>query len=152
MDGARGVVESLIEAANRHDLDGIVASFSDDVVSETPAHPARSFHGSGQIRANWSQILGAVKDFRAVIVSATTGPSRVVGGTEVWAELAFDGTKPDGTPLRLRGVTVNDVVAGRIASLRFYLEPVDSEGLSPDVAVRAALGVGRDARPAAVDR
>lgn len=140
MNDAVAVLERLIDAANRHDLDGIVSSFTTDVVSETPAHPARSFVGSAQVRRNWSQILGAVSDFRATIVAAAVSPSAIADATTVWAELAFDGTRPDGLPFRLRGVTINDVVAEEIASLRFYLEPVESGGLVPDLAVAAAVG------------
>ena len=140
MDGPTAVFQSLIEATNRHDLDGIVASFADDVVSETPAHPSRSFVGSDQIRRNWSQILSSVTDFHAAIRMLATGPSSREGATSVWAELAFDGTRPDGLPFQLRGVTVNDVVGDRIVGLRFYLEPVDAGGPTPLEAVRAAVG------------
>ena len=140
MNEPTAVFRTLIEATNRHDLDGIVACFADDVVSETPAHPARSFVGSDQIRRNWSQILGSIGDFHATIHTLETGPSGQVGATAVWAELAFDGTRPDGLPFQLRGVTVNEVLGGRIARLRFYLEPVEAGGLAPQEAVRAALG------------
>ena len=37
----------------------------------------------------------------------------------------------------MRGVTVNEVVDGRIAALRFYLEPVEEAGPDADGAVRA---------------
>lgn len=140
MNDAVAVLERLIDAANRHDLDGIVSSFADDVTSETPAHPSRSFVGSAQVRRNWSQILEAVPDFAATIVSAAVSSSRLAGATAVWAELAFEGTRPDGAPFRLRGVTINDVVGTRIAALRFYLEPVEHEGATPDLAVARALG------------
>jgi ketosteroid isomerase-like protein len=140
MSDPLAVLDKLIDATNRHDLDAIVATFAEDVVSETPAHPVRSFTGSDQIRRNWSQILGSVVDFHAAIVAAATSPSSRPGAASVWAELAFDGTRPDGVPFRLRGVTVNEVVGDRIASLRFYLEPVDAGGVTADEAVRAAVG------------
>src|SRR5437016_3845664 len=50
------VLADLIDAVNRHDLDALVRQFADDVRSETPAHPARSFIGNAQVRNNWSQI------------------------------------------------------------------------------------------------
>ena len=36
----------LLQATNDHDVDGIVACFTDDYVNVTPCHPARSFTGS----------------------------------------------------------------------------------------------------------
>jgi hypothetical protein len=45
----------------------------------------------------------------------------------------------------MRGVTVNEVVDGRIASLRFYLEPVDDAAVDADAAVLRAVAVPADA-------
>ena len=136
------VLDALIAATNRRDLDGIVAQFATDVRSDTPAHPARSFVGSDQVRRNWSQILGAIGDLEASIVHSATSAGTTPGGETVWAEIAFDGTRPDGAPWRMRGVTVNEVVDGRIASLRFYMEPVDDAMVGADDAVRRAIGGG----------
>jgi ketosteroid isomerase-like protein len=147
MNGRTGtdVLDALIEATNRRDLDGIVARFAPDVRSDTPAHPARSFVGSDQVRRNWSQILGAIGDLTATISSSATSAGSTPGSETVWAEIAFDGRRPDGAPWRMRGVTVNEVVDGRIASLRFYLEPVDDAAVGADDAVRRAVGDGAGA-------
>ena len=40
----------------------------------------------------------------------------------------------------MRGVTVNDVVDGRIAALRFYLEPVDDTAVDVEGAIRQTVG------------
>ena|SRR5258706_8782646 len=133
------VLEALIEATNRRDLDGIVEQFAEDVRSDTPAHPARSFVGREQVRRNWHQILGAIGDLNATIVASASGPGSSAGRETVWAEIAFDGHRPDGVPWKMRGVTVNDVVEGRIAALRFYLEPVDDSPLDVDAAVSRAV-------------
>jgi ketosteroid isomerase-like protein len=130
------VTAALIAAVNAHDLDGIVEQFSGLVRSETPAHPARSFKGSDQVRRNWGQILGAVSDLRAEVRSSTTSTDSTTGRETVWLELAFDGRRPDGAPWRMRGVTVNEVADGRIDALRFYMEPVDTGGSGADDAVR----------------
>jgi ketosteroid isomerase-like protein len=134
------VVESLVAAVNRHDLDGIVGHFADDVRSDTPAHPARSFVGREQVRRNWAQILGAVRDLEATVLDAGASSPAGSRAVTVWAELAFDGHRPDGAPWRMRGVTVNDVVDGQIAGLRFYLEPVDESPFGADESVRRAVG------------
>ena len=64
------VVESLQDATNRHDVDGIVACFAAGYRNETPAHPARSFVGRDQVRRNWVQILTAVPDLTADIIGS----------------------------------------------------------------------------------
>lgn len=134
---ATGVVERLIAAVNGHDLDAIVERFTVDVRSETPAHPARSFVGREQVARNWGQILGAIGDLEARLLSTSVTPGQTAGRETVWAEIAFDGHRPDGAPWRMRGVTVNEVVGDQIASLRFYLEPIDDTLGAADAAVRS---------------
>ncbi len=147
---ATDVMERLIAAVNRHDLDDLVGLFADDVRSDTPAHPARSFVGRDQVRRNWEQILGAIGGLEARLLSSAVSPATADGATTVWAEIAFDGHRPDGVPWRMRGVTVNEVANDRITALRFYLEPVDDGLAGPDAAVRtmtegspAAVGAAR---------
>ena len=49
-------------------------------VSETPAHPQRTFRGADQVRRNWEQIFAGVPDLRADLLDA------VVDGDTVWSE------------------------------------------------------------------
>jgi ketosteroid isomerase-like protein len=134
-------IESLIEAVNRHDLDALVERFVEDVTSDTPAHPARSFVGREQVRRNWGQILGAIADLRATIVASATSPGPDPATRKVWAELAFDGHRPDGAPWQMRGVIVNEVAGGRIAALHFYMEPVEAaDGAGVDAVIRQSVG------------
>jgi len=134
------VLGDLIDAVNRHDLDALVGLFADDVRSDTPAHPARSFVGSDQVRRNWAQILGAIADLRATVVATAVGPCETRDGEAIWAELAFDGHRPDGASWKMRGVTVNQVVDGRIAALHFYLEPLDEAAVDVGASIRGSVG------------
>ena len=61
----------------------------------------------------------------------------------VWAELEFSGHRPDGSPHLMRGVTINGFDAGRVAFVRFYMEPVDSASVGADAAVREIVGAER---------
>ena len=81
MNGTPGidVVEQLIDAVNRHDIDAVADQFADAVRSETPAHPSRSFVGRDQVRRNWSQILGSITDLRATMVASATGSGATPG-------------------------------------------------------------------------
>jgi hypothetical protein len=43
----------------------------------------------------------------------------------------------------MRGVTIQRLTADRVASVRFYMEPVEAAGVGPDDAVRLIVsGVG----------
>jgi ketosteroid isomerase-like protein len=123
--GPAVVVERLHKAINAHDLEAMVACFADDYVNEWPAHPQRGFRGSDQVRRNWSQIFAGVPDLRARL------PRMVVDGDTVWTEWEIVGTRRDGAAHLMRGVSIFGVAQGRLAWVRFYLEPV--EEISGDV-------------------
>src|SRR4051812_38325708 len=112
------VVQRLRQAINDHDLDAIAACFAAHYRNDTPAHPARSFTGRDQVRRNWTQILAAVPDLSAELVASHAD------GRTVWAEWDWSGTRADGTPLHMRGVTVLGVDADTVEWARFYMEPV----------------------------
>ena len=58
-------------------------------------------------------------------------------------EVAMDGTRRNGVPLRMAGVQVFTVRDGLVRGCRFYLEPVEpveAVALDADGAVRQAVG------------
>jgi ketosteroid isomerase-like protein len=128
--GSLDVVERLLLATNRHDLDVLVACFADDYSNETPLHPARGFVGRAQVRRNWEQIFTFVPDVRAEILRSA------VDGDTVWSEWEMRGTRRDGTTHLMRGCIIFGVAGGLIRWARFYLEPVDESDATVDVAVR----------------
>ena len=132
-----GPVRRMFAASGRHDLDALVAEFADDYVNITPVHPERNFTGSAQVRANWTSIFAGVPDFTPVIVDAAEGRR----GT-VWVEWGSRGTRRDATPVELAGVAIFTVRRERIASVHFYLEPVERSSGDIDDAVRATAGAG----------
>jgi ketosteroid isomerase-like protein len=131
---ARSVVERLVEAVNRHELDALVGCFAEDYRNETPAHPSRGFRGRGQVRQNWSRILATVTDLHATVVRSSFDASTA------WTEWEMSGSRGDGAALLLRGVMIYEIRDGSIASARFYLEPVDEAGTDVNEAVRAVVG------------
>jgi len=54
------LVERLRQSVDAHDLDAVVACFTDDYRNETPAHPGRGFEGREQVRTNWQRIFAGV--------------------------------------------------------------------------------------------
>ncbi len=133
---AEMMIDRLAAAMNEHDLEALADCFEEDVASEQPAHPARSFTGRAQVRKNWAQIFGGVPDLRAQLVRAAAD------GDTAWAEWDWSGTRVNGTPHHLRGVTVLGLRADRVAWVRFYMEPVEQGGASIDGAVAASVAAG----------
>ncbi|HEV8402811.1 MAG TPA: nuclear transport factor 2 family protein [Candidatus Limnocylindrales bacterium] len=129
-----GFVGRLRDAMNEHDLEALVAVFDPDVVSQTPAHPQRTFRGAGQVRRNWEQIFAAVPDLHAQLLDSA------VHGDTVWSEWDWSGTRRDGSVHRMRGVTIQQVDDGRAVAVRFYMEPVEVGGLGPGEAVSKIVG------------
>jgi ketosteroid isomerase-like protein len=128
------LIERLVEATNAHDLDAMTNCFAPEFVNETPAHPSRSFRGRDQMRRNWSQIFRAVPDIVTEAVRST-----VDAEGSVWVEWDFKGTFIDGSPRRMRGVSIFGLEQGRFAWVRFYLEPVQIDGITADTAVQHVL-------------
>ena len=96
-DPMLSVVTRLRDAMNEHDLEALVDVFDPDFVSETPAHPQRTFRGADQVRRNWEQIFAGVPDLQADLLDA------VVEGDTVWSEWDWHGTRRDGAPTACAG-------------------------------------------------
>ncbi|MEA2312131.1 MAG: hypothetical protein QOE28_2099, partial [Solirubrobacteraceae bacterium] len=96
----------------------------------------RGFNGRDQVRRNWEQILAAVPDVAAEVLSATAD------GDTVWSEWEHRGTRRDGSRHLMRGVIVFGVRDGLAASARFYLEPVEDGGGAIDATVRRQVTGG----------
>lgn len=127
----------LADATNSHDVERVADCFTTDYRNETPAHPGRGFEGRDQVRRNWSQIFTAVPDVTAAVLGT------VRDGDEVWSEWEMTGHRVDGAEHLMRGVIIFGLAGSspeRARYARFYLEPVDRDGLDADHAVRRILG------------
>jgi ketosteroid isomerase-like protein len=127
---AAALVERLRKATNDHDLEALVACFAPDYRNETPAHPERGFIGNEQVRKNWAQIFASIPDITAEVLRCT------VDGDTAWTEWEHRGTRADGTAHVMRGVVIFGVADDVAAWARFYLEPVQEDAGSVDLAVR----------------
>lgn len=112
------VFERMIEAANRHDLEAMVACFAPDFRSEQPFHPERIFVGPAGVRNNWSFFFTTIPDIQIEILG------QVEEGDSVWAELHFHGTQTDGKKYMVRGVTLQGMQADQISWTRLDIEEV----------------------------
>lgn len=123
------VLERLRDALDRHDLDAFVDCFDSGYRSEQPVHPDRLFTGREQVRRNWAAVFDGVPDIRAELLrSAQAGDAH-------WAEWYWRGTRADGTPLEMRGVTIFGIQHDRILWGRLYMQDVDRSGGNIEQAV-----------------
>ena len=123
----------LKQATNAHDLEAIIACFTADVSSQQPAHPGRNFQGVDQLRRNWTQILASVPDLHSEDVGL------IAAGDVVWVEWRWSGTRADGQPFAMNGVTIQHVTDRGIDSVRFFMEPLDTTGQPVGEAIRRAI-------------
>ena len=130
MVGAEALIDRLLQATNAHDVDGVAACFAEGYENETPVHPARSFRGREQVRANWEQIFAFVPDLHAEV------RARAIDDQAAWTEWVMTGTRRDGTAHHMRGVVIFGVRGGVAQWARFFLEPVDHGAATVNDAVR----------------
>jgi ketosteroid isomerase-like protein len=133
----------MFSAAQRRDLDAMVAEFADDYVNITPNHPARSFTGSSHVRKNRSSLFAGIPDMTVTVLDSSTGTGGIV-----WVEWGSQGTRLDGSAVEQAGVAIFSLHNDRIAAVRFYLEPVERDPADVNAAVQAVTGAGMEgARP-----
>jgi ketosteroid isomerase-like protein len=118
-------MQRLVQATNQHDIEALAACFDPDYESEFPAHLDRAFRGHGPMRRNWTQIFASVPDMHSTLARA------VVDGETVWTEWDWTGTRVDGEPFHMRGVTIQTIPEDRITQAWLYMEPVQSVGPGP---------------------
>jgi hypothetical protein len=128
------IVDRLHRAMNQHDLDAFLACFNSDYRSEQPAHPNRGFGGRDQVEKNWTSLFEGIPDFHAELLASS------LESDSVWCEWRWTGTRTDGIPLDLRGVTIFGVENDQIVSGRLYMEEVEEAGESIDQAVSRLAG------------
>ncbi|MFC0112185.1 nuclear transport factor 2 family protein [Kibdelosporangium aridum] len=119
------VLRRMEEAMNAYDLDALADCFTEDFRSELPIHPGRSFTGREHMRRNWAGLFAHVPDLAATVLQSVTD------GDQVWSEWEIAGTTVDGGRYLSRGVAILSLRGERIASVRFYLDDVDTDAGDP---------------------
>ena len=128
------VIEQMLAAMNRQDVEAAAALMHEDYRSEQPLHPDRAFVGRAQMRANWTAMFAGVPDFRAQVRNSAQS------GRTVWTEWDWSGTRTDGGPFHLAGVTLFDIEDGQVVAGRLFMEEVDEDGGGIAEAVRTLSG------------
>jgi ketosteroid isomerase-like protein len=115
------VIEELLAAMNAHDLDAMIRLFAPDYASRQPAHEAAAFVGSDQVHANWRAMFAGVPDFRAELLRS------VDDGDTAWCEWRWTGTRTDGMPFDVRGVSLFETRDGVIVAGTLYMEEAEAD-------------------------
>ncbi|MBT2586423.1 nuclear transport factor 2 family protein [Arthrobacter sp. ISL-95] len=137
-----GPVRRMFAAAGSHDIEALVAEFSQSYINVTPNHPQRNFTGTQQVRANWTSLFAGIPDLALKIHDAVADDDRTV-----WVEWSLHGHRLDGSAVELAGVAIFAVDQGKLAGVHFYLEPVERTSGDVDVAVRTTAGPGLPVEP-----
>ena len=106
------------QTMNAHDLDGFIACFTEDFVSDVPLQPKRSFVGRETARENWRRLFAHVPDLTGRVLQSAAD------GDQVWGEWEISGNTQDGKQFLTRGVTILRLRGEQFASVRFYLHDV----------------------------
>ncbi len=128
------IINRLLAAINAHDLEAAAGLFHERYHSEQPAHPGRAFVGRDQMHANWAAMFAGVPDFHAEL------PRSAQHGDTVWSEWSWSGTRTDGLPFEMRGVTLFQVDAEFIVAGRLYMQDVETAQVDIEQAVEDLSG------------
>ncbi|MFD4557724.1 nuclear transport factor 2 family protein [Streptomyces sp. NPDC058469] len=112
-------LDNLQKAISTHDLDALVACFTQDYRCDMPTHPASGFVGQDVVRKNWTGLFARVPDIEARVLRS------VQDGEVIWSEWEMSGTAVDDTPFLVRGVVIAHTEGDRAAQANFYLDPVE---------------------------
>jgi len=134
------VIDRLAVAVNAHDLDAVAGLIHEGYRSEQPAHPGRAFAGRAQMLANWEAMFAGIPNIQAEIRAS------VQDGETTWSEWRWSGTRSDGQPFEMRGVTLFEIAGGQIVAGRLYMEDVERDVTGIEQAVETLSG--RRPRPA----
>jgi ketosteroid isomerase-like protein len=128
------VIGQLVDAMNKHDLDAAASLMHQDYRSEQPAYPSLAFVGRAQMRANWEAMFAGIPDFQAELCRSATD------GDTTWTEWHWSGTRSDGQPFEMRGVTLFEIRDGQVVAGRLYMEDVEREAVSIEQVVQTRSG------------
>jgi steroid delta-isomerase-like uncharacterized protein len=95
-----GVLEQVLDAFNAHDLDAIMAHFTEDCVFDSPRGPepwGTRMVGTDAVRAGFANRFAGIPDV------TYTDPSHVIAGNRGASEWTLVGTSVDGQRIEVRG-------------------------------------------------
>jgi ketosteroid isomerase-like protein len=111
------VVRLVTDAFDRHDLDGIMAHFTDDCVFEAPRGPepyGRRLVGQVDVRAAFADRFAGIPDVRYI------DASHFVSGANGYSEWLLSGTTTGGERIEVRGCDLWTFRGDKIAAKKSF--------------------------------
>jgi steroid delta-isomerase-like uncharacterized protein len=116
------VLERVLDAFNRHDVDGIMEFFAEDCVFETPRGPepwGRRLRGKEQVRKGFEARFAGIPDIHY-------GKDRHwVSGNRAVSEWTITGTDTSGERVEVQGCDLFELRDGRITRKDSYWKIVE---------------------------
>ena len=97
------------------------------------------------MHANWAAMFAGIPDFHAEVLRS------VDDGDTTWSEWSWAGTRTDGQPFDMRGVTIFEVEDGLITGGRLYMEELERQEAGIAEAVQTLSGRLPEQSPGAAD-
>jgi ketosteroid isomerase-like protein len=115
-------LQGLLDAFNAHDLDAIMAFFTEDCVFDTPRGPApggQRLVGKEQVRQGFQARFDGIPDIHY-------GDDRHWAcGDRAVSEWTIRGTQPTGEPIEVRGCDLFELTDGKISRKDAFWKIVD---------------------------
>ena len=105
-------MEALLDAFNAHDLDAIMAFFTEDCVLDTPRE--QHFAGTEQVRAGLQARFDGIPDI------AYGDARHFTAGDRGASEWTIRGTQANGEPIEVRGCDLFEFSGGKISRKDSY--------------------------------
>jgi ketosteroid isomerase-like protein len=120
-----GMLADVLDAFNRHDLDGIMSFFADDAVFDSPRGPSsfgRRFNGKEEVRTGLAARFEGIPDVHY-------GDDRhFTCGDRGASEWLLTGTTVDGVRIEVRGCDLWEFREGAIVRKDSYWKIVEPPG------------------------
>lgn len=123
-------LQAFADAWNRHDVDALMSSMTEDCVFESSAGPdicGARYSGFDAVRAAFAEVWVTFPDAR------WNNPRHFVVGDRAVSEWTFTGTRADGTRVEVDGCDLFTCRSGKIVAKNSYrknrpaLAPADSQ-------------------------
>ena len=121
-EATRRLVHTLVERYNAKDVDGLIELYHPDARYWSPLGDWQE--GTDHIRSHLEELHRTLPDERMEILALMADDGIAV------AEFASTGTRADGAAYRIEFTEVIEVVDGRIASVKVYLDPEEVAAIS----------------------
>ena len=117
MPDAEPPLQELLDAFNAHDLDAIMALFTEDCVFDAPRGPAPGGHrfvGKEQVRKGFQARFDGIPDVQWV------DGRHFASGDRAASEWTIRGTKATGEPIEVRGCDLFELSGGKFSRKDSY--------------------------------